>query len=268
MTKKIFPFLIFTLYTLNFTLYSYPAYAQSQEKGPPAGRAGIEVTTVYQIADTEASDGDILSTEEEGLIRSSHTFDTKMFGVLQEQPLLVFRAEDIGGKPVIRSGIAQVNVTNLNGPIKYGDHITSSEIPGKGQKSLGSDPTLGIALAPFDGKEGKIPVAIRIESGAIGGTGFSAARFFGLIGGAFFENLADPEKFTDVVRYIAAGLVVLLSFTFAFLVFARSIPKSIEAIGRNPLAKSTIQLAMIINIILLVTTGIIGIVASILIIRL
>jgi F0F1-type ATP synthase membrane subunit c/vacuolar-type H+-ATPase subunit K len=78
----------------------------------------------------------------------------------------------------------------------------------------------------------------------------------------------DPKKFGNVVRFIAAGLVVLLSFTFGFLTFSRSIAKSVEALGRNPLAKSTIQLSMVINIILLVVTGIIGIVASILIIRL
>lgn len=260
MTKFIalFVLLITFLYPIPYTLYS-PLAQQPQ---------GIDVTSVYKIADGEASDGDILSVTDQGLVRSTVPFDNKMFGVLGEKPLFVFRTEEISGKPVIRSGIAQVNVTNANGPIQYGDSITSSATAGKGIRALGAGAILGIALASFNETEGKIPVAIKIESGLAGGTGLSAGRFFGLIGQAFAENLSDPEKFTDVIRYIAAGLVVLLSFTLAFLTFARSIPKSIEAIGRNPLAKSTIQLSMVINIILLVITGIIGIVASILIIRL
>ena len=91
---------------------------------------------------------------------------------------------------------------------------------------------------------------------------------FGLVGVSFLENLGDPKQFAQVVRYLAAGLVVLLSFTFGFLTFSRSISKGIEAIGRNPLAKSAIQFSIFINIALLVATGIIGIVASILLIKL
>lgn len=239
----------------------FPAYAQN----PPTG---IEVTSTYEIADQDAQEGDIVSTTETGLVRSSKVGDNKMFGVIQEKPLLLYRDLGATGKPVMRSSIAQVNVTTLNGLIKYGDYITSSEIPGKGQKAPPSGPVLGIALTSFDGSGvGKIPVALRIESAGLTAPGFTGS-LFNLIGVAFLENLKDPKKFAEVIRYIAAGLVILLSFTFAFLTFSRSIVKSIEAIGRNPLAKSTIQLSMIINIILLVLTGIIGIVASILIIRL
>ena len=224
-----------------------------------------EVTSIYKITDPEAVDGDIVSTGDQGLIRSSKISDIKIFGVIQEQPLLVYRVVETDGKPVVRSGIAQVNVTNKGGPIKYGDYITSSEIPGKGQKSTGVGTVLGVALAAFSEEEGKIPVAIKVETL---GTGAGLASIFSLVGLGFLENLGDPKKFTEVIRYIAAGLVVLLSFTFAFLTFSKSIVKSIEALGRNPLAKSTIQLSILINIILLVVTGIIGIVASILIIRL
>lgn len=269
--KKIvvFVLLFVFLYPIPHTLY--PSFAQSQ---------GIEVTSVYEIADTESLEGDILSTTDKGLTRTTIDSDPKIFGVITEQPLLVYRSET-KGKPVARSGITHVNVTTVNGPIKYGDLITSSTIPGKGQKALPSGPTLGIALAEFkedqgqriDGPKGKvasgkIPVAIRIESGSSAGGLAAAGNLLNLIGAGFLENIKDPKKFTEVIRYISAGLVVLLSFTFGFLTFSRSIVKSIEALGRNPLAKSTIQLSMIINIILLVVTGLIGIVASILIIRL
>lgn len=260
---------LFFLFTIPCTLY--PTYAQQSR--------GIEVTSIYEIADTDAAEGDILSATDKGLVRSTIGFDPKVFGIIQEQPLLVFRSET-KGKPVVRSGTAQINVTTLNGPIKYGDYITSSQIPGKGQKASESGYVVGIALADFDESNaeqidgprgqvasGKVSVAIRIEYAELTNPRV-AGRIFGFIGTALLENVSDPRQFGNVVRYIAAGLVLLLSFTFAFLIFARSIPKSIEAIGRNPLAKSTIQISMIINIALLVITGIIGIVASILIIRL
>lgn len=252
-------------------IFLYPVSAQEQR--------GIEVTSVYEIADADALEGDILFATDKGLTRTTIGFDPKIFGVIAEQPLLVYRSET-KGKPVVRSGVTIVNVTTLNGPLKYGDYITSSQIPGKGQKAQESGYVLGIALASFDGNGapevdgprgkvglGKIPVAIRIEYAELTNPRV-AGRLFGFIGTTLFENISDPKQFGNVVRYMAAGLILLLSSTFAFLTFARSIPKSIEAIGRNPLAKSTIQLSMVINIILLVVTGLIGIVASILIIRL
>lgn len=266
--KFVFILFILSLYTL---LYLPTTHAQSE---------GLDVASVYEIADTEAVEGDILVSSEQGLSRASQGFDNKMFGVLANQPLLVYRNNDItNGKPVIRSGIATVNVTTLGGPIKFGDYITSSAISGKGQKAAGSGYVLGIALSGFDGNGaeqvdgpsgkvalGKIQVALRFEYPTLGNQ--AAGQLFGLIGSSFLENVSDPKKLAEVVRFVAAGLVVLLSFTFGFLTFSRSIAKSIEALGRNPLAKNTIQLSILINIGLLIITGVIGIVASILIIRL
>lgn len=268
--KKIL--VVFLSVVFLFTLYTPPTYAQQS--------TGVEVTSIYEIADAEAIEGDIMSVTEGGLTRSSIGFDNKVFGIIQEQPLLVYRDQDTKGKPVVRSGVTTVNITTLNGPIKYGDYITSSSIPGKGQKASESGYVVGIALGSFDGTGGqeidgprgqvslgKIPVAIRIEYAELTNPRL-AGRLFGFIGTAFLENVSDPKNFGNVVRYSAAGLIVLLSFTFGFLTFSRSIVKSIEALGRNPLAKNTIQLSIVINIILLLVTGLIGIVASILIIRL
>lgn len=240
---------------------------------------GIEVTSVYEVADKDAQEGDILKATDTGLVRTTIGFDNKIFGVIADTPLLVYRS-GVSGKPVVRSGIAEVNVTTLNGPIKYGDYITSSQIAGFGQKTSESGYTVGMALGAFTGEgapqvdgpkgkvaSGKIPVAIRIEYTELTNPRF-AGRLFGFVGTAFLENISDPKQLGSVVRFVAAGLVVLLAFTFGFLTFSRSIAKSIEALGRNPLAKSAIQMSIIINIALLVVTGIIGIVASILIIRL
>lgn len=269
--KLVFILFILSFYTLSTIHYPPLTHAQSE---------GLEATAVYKIADKDAVDGDILVSSDQGLVRASQGFDNKMFGILASQPILVYRNNDVkDGKPVIRSGVATVNVTTLGGPIKYGDRITSSAISGKGQKAAGSGYVLGTALASFDGTgaeqvngqsgkvaSGKIQVALRFEYPTIGNQ--AASQLLGLIGSSFLENVSDPKKLAEVIRFIAAGLIVLLSFTFGFLTFSRSIAKSIEALGRNPLAKNTIQLSILINIGLLVITAVIGIVASILIIRL
>ncbi len=265
---KLLSFSLYLLLTANYLLPTI--YAR---------QSNLETASVYEIADTEAVEGDILKITDKGLVRPNIGFDNKMFGIIAEQPLLVYRTET-KGKPVIRTGIAQVNVTTLNGPIKYGDYITSSSIAGKGQKALESGYTLGVSLGTFTGEgtaqvdglrgkvaSGTIPVAIRIEYTELTNPRF-AGRLFSFVATAFLENISDPKQIGNVVRFVAAGLIVLLSFTFGFLTFSKSIAKSVEALGRNPLAKSTIQLSMIINIALLVATGIIGIIASILIIKL
>lgn len=261
--------LVFFVLAALIAVLSGTAYAQQ----------GIEVTSVYEVADKDAQEGDILKATEQGLIRTEIGFDNKIFGVIADAPLLVYRSE-IKGKPVVRSGVVKVNVTTLNGPIKYGDYITSSQVPGKGQKTSESGYTVGMALGAFTGEgapqvdspkgkvaSGQIPVAVRIEYTELTNPRF-AGRLFGFVGTTFLENVSDPKQIGSVVRFTAAGLIVLLSFTFGFLTFSRSIAKSIEALGRNPLAKSTIQMSIIINIALLVVTAIVGIVASILIIRL
>lgn len=243
-------------------------------------QVGIETTTIFEVADQEAVDGDILTATQDGLVRSSIGFDNKVFGILQDNPLLVYRETEVNGKPVIRSGVATVNVTTLNGPISYGDYLTSSQIPGKAQRATESGYVIGIALESFDGADaetiegpngqvslGQVKIAVRIEYAELTNPRF-AGRLFSFIGTALLENISDPRQFGQIVRFIAAGLIILLSFTFGFLTFSRSIAKSVEALGRNPLAKTAIQVSILINIVLLVVTGLIGIVASILIIRL
>src|SRR3990167_4029737 len=112
--KLIIFFLIVLLYPNPYTLP--PTYAQ-----------GInDVASIYKVTDTDAIDGDILTVTDAGLVRSTTVADKNIFGVLQDNPTLVFREQVEDGKPVARSGVVQVNVTNAGGAIKYGDLITSS----------------------------------------------------------------------------------------------------------------------------------------------
>ncbi len=242
--------------------------------------SGLEVTSTYAISDSEVLSGDIISSIEGALKRSQESYDSKVFGIFNKNPVIVFRSGTTDSKPIVRSGVVNVNVTNLNGPIKPGDYITTSIIKGKGQRASESGYVIGIALGEFDGKTGEeldspsgkvissqIPLAVKIEYAELSNPRFFG-RIFSFIAKNILDNVSDPNQLGTVVRYIAAGLILILSFTFSFITFARSISKSVEALGRNPLARSTIQLSMIINIALLIATGVIGIISAILILKL
>lgn len=258
--------LFFQLYAIPYTLY--PTFAQ-----------GVEVTSTYSIIDEEALDGDILVTSENGLVRATQEYDIRIFGILQDLPIIVNRDLDAGGEPVIRSGVAQINVTTLNGSIKYGDYITASPIPGKGQKATRSGYVIGVSLASFNESSGekvtfeekeyasgKIPIAVKVEYAEIDNPRF-LDRIFSYLGISLLSYIRDPQQFGLVIRYIVAGLAILLSFTFGFLTFSRSISKAIEAIGRNPLAKEAIQLGMLFNIFLMIVIAVLGLVAAFLIVK-
>lgn len=207
----------------------------------------IDVTAMFEVSDTDGIDGDILMYSPEGkLVRANIPYSPKMFGVLQERPLAVFRSEGENTKPVVRAGTALVNVTNSGGEIRSGDYITSSSTPGKGQKSAISGYTLGTAISDINEAEGKIPVAIRIEYIELTNTR-SVLHLLDAFNIAAFQGASDPEKGSQLVKYVSSGLIILISLIVSLIIFGRSMLKSIDALGRNPLAKTTIQLSILVT---------------------
>lgn len=245
--------------------------------------AQLEIAETYNVPEG-AQDGDIVSYKADGVELSSSEYDEKVFGVIETTPLVAYRRQDNTGLPIVRSGTTSVNVTTANGPIQTGDFITTSTIPGKGQKSVASGYIIGVALEGFgdeDGeavevslpeggttqaREGSINVAIKIEYAEIN-TARNSNRFLEALNAAIFSNVQNPEQFVNVIRYILAGLAVLISFLIGFFTLARTIPKGVEALGRNPLARTTIQFGIILNIIFTVAIAGVGIVAAIILLR-
>lgn len=269
---KIFNLLIllfaFFLYPIPYTLN--PTYAES-----------LDLTNVYDIGDKEAKDGDILIFEAGKEIRRTDLpYDIRLFGVLQEDPILVLERKDGTGKAIARSQIAEVNVTNINGSISPGDHITSSQIKGYGMKASQSGYSLGVAVEGFKEdqgvdltfnnrklKAGKIQVAVRIEFAELTNPR-STLRIFESIGTAFFRSSQDPQGFGQIVKYATAGIAVILALLFGMIILSRSLPKAIEALGRNPLARRSIQFSIILNIGLVVFIAAVGVIAALIILRL
>lgn len=250
----------------------------------------------YQINEENVEDGDIVVSTGDGgggaTIRATESYSNRLLGVVQREPVILFRTADAteSGRPVAQSGITEVNVTTLNGPIKQGDYITSSEIAGKGKRADRSGYALGIAMIDFpgggndpstgsgqggqkfsfDGKEyvaGKISVSLKIEYAEIT-TARTPGRLLEYVGASLFRNVKDPQKFAQTMRYIAAGAVVVLAFGVGFATFSKGTTKGIEAIGRNPLAKNVIYGSILMNIFLTVLTTAVGVGAAFLILRL
>lgn len=232
----------------------------------------FDIAYTYDVTDEEAINGDVMvATQDKGIVRSTAGYDSRILGVLQEGSLLVLRdTANSGQKAVARTGDTSINVTDFNGEIKPGDYVTSSPITGKGMKAVVSGYVVGIATSDFapsgqtteyQGKQAKlgtVNVAIRIEYAELT-TARSNIKLLNDINAAFFKNLQDPEKFTNILRYVIAGFITLFGVVASFYVMSRVMLKGTEAIGRNPLARSSIQFSMAFNI-LLILLGLIGVV--------
>ncbi|KKU92073.1 MAG: hypothetical protein UY21_C0006G0040 [Microgenomates group bacterium GW2011_GWA1_48_10] len=243
--------------------------------------SAIEVANSYKLADGEAKDGDIVSSTPEGLARAKVANDPHLYGVVTLTPMAAFRTGEPDEVPVSRNGVAMVNVTVLGGEIHKGDFITSSEIAGVGQKAASSGYVLGIALQDFppspsasegqapqtvsyqgkNYKVGQVRVGMRIEYADINSPK-TFKRLFDALGGTFFSSVSDPNKFGMMVRYIAAGLAILAAILFAFLTFSRSIPRALEAIGRNPLARRSIYLSLLFSVLVMLVVIALGVIGA------
>lgn len=231
------------------------------------------------------SDGDIISFDPSTQLYVSATTenDEHTFGVVVIDPtLFLSEGQNATGTPVVRFGEVMVNVSDIAGPINIGDLISSSVIPGVGEKIDKYKPgyMLGMALkalatstqsqtATVDGKTvylGKIPVALRI-----GAYTPPASLLLGIgdgsgAGGPLKEGQIAIEKgdavFTvdRITRYILAGLIAMTVLYIAFRSFRGYMTQSIISVGRNPLAKASILSMVFLNSVLIIIVSVIALV--------
>lgn len=208
---------------------------------------GGEIARNLEVADPKTTAGDIVSQSEGSLTRSSEAYDRNLFGVVVENPSVVLNQATSKTKPVISYGEALVSVSNENGEIKRGDFVTSSSVPGIGQKATDDGFVLGKALedAACDKAElCQISVFVNIQYKPIEGK-----PSFGRIFSFLSTSMSKPENLPEVLRYLFALLLGGGAFFFGFLFFARSLRTGVEAVGRNPMAKTSIQLALVLNLL-------------------
>lgn len=239
-------FLIFLLTAAFLAGFSSPVFSQEIRSG--------QIASNIQIDDEGAKAGDILSKTSDGVVRSKKAYDKNLFGIVVENPAIVLNKAGNDTQPVISYGEVLVRVSNKNGSIKQGDFITSSSKAGVGQKSTDSGFILGKALESMNADEELIAVFVNIQYRTVEGK-LSLGKFFTLFG----TSIAKTENLPEVLRYIFALIVGGGAFLLGFYTFGRSLRTGVEAIGRNPLAKTSIQLALVLNLLGVVALTVAGV---------
>ncbi|OGG48224.1 hypothetical protein A2678_01415 [Candidatus Kaiserbacteria bacterium RIFCSPHIGHO2_01_FULL_53_31] len=235
----------------------------------------IAIAKTYIISDDAALSGDLVSFDQ-----TTQTFrlaqeagDPNVLGVVVTDPMIVLDTNP-GGVPVVSTGTVTVNVTNANGTISVGDYITSSAVPGKAQKADTSDSfVIGTALDSFPSGT----IATEELSGLAEDSGSIRAQL-ALGPPVLDETATETEQLVTVgedigitapvavlIKYLLAAMVVFGTIFIAFRNFGSNLKDSIVSIGRNPLAKASIQSMVVLNTVLIILVSIAGLFLGLLI---
>lgn len=111
------------------------------------------------VADTPAQNADIY--ERAAIKKADTPYGNKIIGAISSDPGILLNAKGVGERseiqaltpdqrPLTLSGRIPLKISNVNGPIKTGDPITSSSIPGIGMRATKSGTIVAKALEEFD----------------------------------------------------------------------------------------------------------------------
>jgi len=127
--------------------------------------------TIKAAADVEAADVVVADPDQpESVIKSSKPYDPTVLGVISDGTSAFLinsysysEGGPLTGKPLVLAGRVPVKVTNDGVAIKPGDELTTSSTPGHAMKATHSGPTIGKALASFDGASGTVLALINLS---------------------------------------------------------------------------------------------------------
>jgi hypothetical protein len=266
-------FLIFiSLFALLALSIPSDAHAQG---APPAnsaaarsGEAALGVARMLEVKEKNVKDGSIVSSSATGNVLSTIPYDAQVLGVVSRNAgIILNNTGTVNGVPVISVGTVYVLVSSKEGPIKRGDLIATSTIPGVGVKAVKDGYVLGSALEDYNSSDPNKADLIAVEFNL---HYFNAKPTFpGSLTDIFkFALLPTKEGPTPIFKYIVAALVTIASFVLAFMTFGRTAAKGVEALGRNPAASRIIHLGIMFNVAIVVIIVGAGLTVSFLILRL
>lgn len=222
---------------------------------------------------SEAKNGLIVAKDPSQYYLTRSYQDPNVAGVIADETDFLYTTEDRDQRLTIAvDGVADVWVTNELGTIKYGDFITTSTDTGIGVKAIQNGSVIGYALEAT--AEGDEPQLISVQlalSSSWDGTLGQQSDVFKQSSDTLSKLLSNVESEAQgqsrSFLYLVVILVVVLASIFGFMTFGRIAINGINAVGRNPLAKSTIVKTILINsfITILFTLG--SLVIALLIIR-
>lgn len=230
--------------------------------------ADFGIAQQLAIQDKNVRPGDIVSAREKGFFISKIEYDQSIIGVISDNPAVSFESSPLDPKEkryyVVNSGISHVNVSTINGAIKKGDYITSSNIPGIGMRATKTGFILGSSLEDYSAKDPKVIKKLNVVLNPHNAVSQTTVKK-SLIDVGNLSIIAWSEEPLTVLRYLLAGLVLIFSIVLAFYTFGRVASRGVEALGRNPLAARVIELGIVLNVIITVAIIAAGIIVAILI---
>lgn len=217
------------------------------------------VTTIsqgYSTTDT-LSVGSLVSlklgTSDQVIPASSSTSDS-LLGVVINSGSSLLTVSDGSDKQVqvTTSGIANVLVSDINGPVEKGDQITASPVRGVGMKATSNAKVVGVAQATAsdgsntketytDDNGKKQPITLSDVQVLVGVTYFYSQPDKTLIPQAI-QNLANAlaGKKVDSLPIIISGVIFIVTIIIVVAIIFSMIRNSIISVGRNPMAQSAV----------------------------
>jgi hypothetical protein len=243
---------------------------------PTQALAATGVSQGYKVQGT-LTNGMAVSLVNDTLIAATPENQDHLYGVaVKQDDAALSVSTDNGQVQVITSGLANAFVSNVNGDIKAGDHLTISPIAGVLMKATEAGKAIGVAQQDFNASiTGAQTKQLTAKDGStkqvsVGGIAVAVAvtdfqpkadqvpavllPVQGVLSGAAGHNVST-------VRTILALVIFLVALIVSMIILYSGVSSSIRSIGRNPLAKGEIfvgllQVVGIILVILLVTFSI------------
>lgn len=213
------------------------------------------ITEGYLLKGDKLPLGSIVSLEKDTtdtvIAASTETVDN-LFGVIVtgDSSLLSVSNGATSEVQVTTSGTEEILVSDINGEVKRGDHITASPIPGVGMKATANVRSIGIAQgALHDAKKQSVKnqdgSTKEVKVGQIS-TLVNVTYFFQqpekTIVPAAIQNVANALTGREVKTLpilISAGIFLVTVIVVVSILYSM-IRNSIISVGRNPMSQSAV----------------------------
>lgn len=218
----------------------------------------IALTVQVEGVEGTSPNGTIIVLDKGVYKVSEKKADNNIVGVITNNPAITLRRSvSPNVYDLATQGVAQVRASNSGGRISKGDFITSSDIKGVAIKSASSEYVLGVALEDFDSPVGLVRVEVDPKFIIVNAS--TGTNLISVIRNSSQSMFLAP---VDSLRYILAAIVAIASFVFGFSIFGKITGSGIQALARNPLARSSIQTNIVIEFGLNIAIIVFGIVVS------
>jgi F0F1-type ATP synthase membrane subunit c/vacuolar-type H+-ATPase subunit K len=218
-----------------------------------------KTVTINNIPDGREDVNGMIVVLDKGNYSISNTkADSNQVGVITFNPAITLRkSSDPNTYDVNVSGVAQVRASNSNGRIPKGSYVTSSNTPGVAVLSTESEFVIGIALEDFDTEQGLLRIEVDPRYNLLNAS--TGSNLINVIRNSSSSFFLAP---VDSLRYFLASIVVIASFLFGFSIFGKITGSGIQALARNPLARRSIQINIIVEFVLNIAIIIFGLVVA------